>query len=229
MNGSRIGAPGGLNPNNNAKAESWISRYHSVSSCMRNPEVTIEKILKKSGTLFNTQGYKATSISDITNATGLTKGAIYRHFKSKDELEKKALYYLSDQLNERLRSVIKSQPTAGRKLRAVFAFFNTYATNPPVKGGCPLLNAAVEADDTNPVLRQGALKILKDLKDSIEIILTNGIRHQQIRRDVDRNYYATVIVAALEGAIMMSKLRGNNDDLKTVIKHLESIVSDLEI
>ena len=55
---------------------------------MRNPEQTREKILKKSGLLFNTQGYKATSISDITSATGFTKGAIYRHFKSKEELEK---------------------------------------------------------------------------------------------------------------------------------------------
>src|SRR3954470_20612725 len=99
---------------------------------MRNPDITKEKILKKSGILFNTQGYKATSISDITNATGFTKGAIYRHFKDKDELEKKALHYLSEQVNEKLRAVIKAQPTAGAKLRAVFQFFKTYATNPPL-------------------------------------------------------------------------------------------------
>ena len=55
---------------------------------MRNPELTKEEILKKSGLLFNTQGYKATSISHITTATGFTKGAIYKHFKNKEELEK---------------------------------------------------------------------------------------------------------------------------------------------
>ena len=196
---------------------------------MRNSEVTIYKILRKSATLFNTQGYKATSISDITDATGFTKGAIYRHFKSKDELEKKALYYLSEQMNEKLRTIIKAEPTAGKKLRAILAFFKTYATNPPVKGGCPLLNAAVEADDTNPVLRQGAMKILNDLKSSILIILANGIRFGQVRQNIDQNYYATIIVAALEGAIMMSKLRGNNDDLETVIRHLESLVTEIEV
>ena len=42
---------------------------------MRDPQGTRETILKKSGVLFNTQGYKATSISDITEATGFTKGA----------------------------------------------------------------------------------------------------------------------------------------------------------
>lgn len=206
-----------------------LLRYHLVSSYVRNPEVTIDKILKKSAVLFNTQGYKATSISDITDATGLTKGAIYRHFQSKDELEKQALYYLSGQMNDKLKPVIKAEPTAGRKLRAVFGFFNTYATAPPIKGGCPLLNAAIEADDTNPVLRLGALKILKDLKDSIQVILANGIRFKQLKADIDLDYYSTVIVASLEGAIMMSKLRGNNDDLKTVIKHLETLVSDIEI
>ena len=57
---------------------------------MRDADLTIEKILEKSGILFNTQGYKATSISDITDLTGLTKGAIYRHFENKQDLEKKA-------------------------------------------------------------------------------------------------------------------------------------------
>ena len=108
-------------------------------------------------------------------------------------------------------------------------FFKTYATNPPLKGGCPLLNAPVEADDTNPVLRQGAMKILNDLKSSILIILGNGIRYGQIRKDIDQNFYATIIVAALEGAIMMSKLRGSNDDLQTVIQHLESLIAEIEV
>jgi TetR/AcrR family transcriptional regulator, transcriptional repressor for nem operon len=196
---------------------------------MGNAEATIEKILQKSGVLFNTQGYKATSISDITELTGLTKGAIYRHFESKNDLEKKALYHLSSILDNKMREVIKAQPTAGTKLRAIFNFFNTYITDPPIKGGCPLLNAAVESDDTNPALRSGALKILNNLRDSIIIILNNGIKYGQLKTNIDKDFYATVVIAALEGAIMMSKLRGNNDDLKKVIKHLETLTREIEL
>jgi len=195
---------------------------------MRNPAVTIDKLLHTSGVLFNTHGYKATSLSDITKSTGLTKGAIYRHFKSKEMLELKSLYHLSSMLNEKLRVVIKAQPTAGKKLRAVFSFFNSYITNPPIEGGCPLLNAAVESDDSNPTLRQGALKILNNLRDSLLVILDNGVKHRQLRKNIDQNYYATVIIASLEGAIMMSKLRGNNDDIRVVIKHLEKLVNEIE-
>ena len=195
---------------------------------IRNPDETKQKILKKSGVLFNTQGYKATSISDITSATGLTKGAIYRHFENKAVLEKETLFHLSTVMFEILRERIRCQKTAGDKLRAIFRYFESYISNPEVKGGCPLLNAAIEADDTNPVLRREALKILDILRESVIAILKNGIRYQQIRKDTDTEYYATIIIASLEGAIMMSKLRGNNHDIKRVIKHLESLLGNIE-
>ncbi len=195
---------------------------------IRNPDETKQKILKKSGVLFNTQGYKATSISDITSATGFTKGAIYRHFENKAVLEKETLFHLSTVMFEILRERIRCQKTAGDKLRAIFRYFESYISNPEVKGGCPLLNAAIEADDTNPVLRREALKILDILRESVIAILKNGIRYQQIRKDTDTEYYATIIIASLEGAIMMSKLRGNNHDIKRVIKHLESLLGNIE-
>lgn len=195
---------------------------------IRNPDETKQKILKKSGVLFNTQGYKATSISDITSATGFTKGAIYRHFENKAVLEKETLFHLSTVMFEILRERIRCQKTAGDKLRAIFRYFESYISNPEVKGGCPLLNAAIEADDTNPVLRREALKILDILRESVIAILKNGIRYQQIRKDADTEYYATIIIASLEGAIMMSKLRGNNHDIKRVIKHLESLLGNIE-
>lgn len=196
---------------------------------MRNPEVTREKILKQSGTLFNTRGYKATSIGDITKATGLTKGAIYRHFKSKAGLEKETLAHLSGIMVETLRDEIKSQPTAGEKLRAVFRFFETYISKPVVKGGCPLMNAAVEADDAHPQLRKRAITLLDLLCSSIESIIDKGVKYGQLKSDVDKQYYATVIVAGLEGAIMMSKLRGNDDDIRRVTKHLENLITEIEL
>ena len=196
---------------------------------MRNPEVTKETILNKSGILFNTQGYKATSISNITDATGLTKGAIYRHFTSKDELEIETLIHLSGIMHETLRERVKAQATAGDKLRAVVQFFESYISDPPLEGGCPLLNAAVEADDAHPALRKTALQILNSLRSSLISILEKGIYYKQLKRGLDKEMYATIIIAALEGAIMMSKLSGNDDDIKRIIKHLEKQIAEIEI
>jgi AcrR family transcriptional regulator len=195
---------------------------------MRNPDKTKGRILKKSGVLFNTQGYKATSISNITTATGFTKGAIYRHFGSKAILEKETLFYLSTLMFERLRSKIRCETTAGNKLRAIFRYFESYISNAEVKGGCPLMNAAIEADDSNPTLRKEAVKILDILRDSVMAILKNGIRYNQIRKDIDLEFYATMFIATLEGAIMMSKLRGDNRDIKRAVKHLENQLREIE-
>lgn len=195
---------------------------------IRNPDQTKEKILTKSGILFNTHGYKATSISDITKATGYTKGAIYRHFRSKGVLEKQTLFHLSTQMFGILRARIRCEKTAGDKLRAVFNYFQSYVVNPEVKGGCPLLNAAIEADDANPTLRREAVKILDILMHSIVTILRNGIRFKQIRHDIDPEFHACIIIASLEGAIMMSKLRRNNHDIMRVIKHLDAHLASIE-
>lgn len=194
---------------------------------IRNPDETRRNILRKSGVLFNRRGYKATSISDITKATGYTKGAIYRHFDSKAKLEKATLNHLSAIVFSSLRERIRSVDTAIQKLTAVLDFFESYVTDPVVPGGCPLMNAAIEADDANPTLRREARKVLDVIQQSVIAILANGIRHKQLRRDIDKDFYATIIIASMEGAIMMSKLRGNNDDIRKVVRHLREQIQNL--
>lgn len=206
-----------------------LFRYQLVSLCVRNPEVTKETILKKAGILFNTNGYKATSLSHITEATGLTKGAIYQHFESKDVLERETLIYLSSLLFGKLRELIKREHSAGDKLRSVFNFFESYTINPPLKGGCPLLNAAIEADDANESLRIEATKMLGQLHESLVLILSNGIKHKQIKATIDKEHYATLFIAMLEGGIMMSKLHGNAQAIRRVLKHLNLLLTEIEL
>lgn len=50
------------------------------------PEITVEKILEVSQRLFLEKGYDNTKIQDIADELGMTKGAIYHHFKSKEEI-----------------------------------------------------------------------------------------------------------------------------------------------
>jgi TetR/AcrR family transcriptional regulator, transcriptional repressor for nem operon len=196
---------------------------------MRNRDETIGTILHAAGGLFNTRGYKATSIGHITDACGYTKGAIYRHFKNKEKLEEETLGYLTGLMIDHLTKRIKAQNSAVAKLRAIVSFFESYISKPPIKGGCPLLNVAVEADDSSPLLRKKAHSILEVLKNSISHILTRGIEFGQIKKTIDKNYFSTVMIATLEGGIMMSKLSRSDKDIRIVIKHLEAMISEIEI
>jgi AcrR family transcriptional regulator len=196
---------------------------------MRNAVSTKELIIKESANLFNTQGYKATSISDITKATGLTKGAIYRHFENKSDLEQQALRSLAKLMFTELGAQIMKANTFQDKMDATFAFFERYMETPLYEGGCPLLNAATEVDDTNVVLRQQTFNILAQFKASVQKIIENGIKNNQVRTKTDAAFYATIFIATLEGGIMMSRLERTPDAILKTVAHLRSVVKEISI
>ena len=195
---------------------------------IRDPERTRERILEKSGILFNSQGYKATSLSEITDATGFTKGAIYKHFKNKEALEQETVSYLFKKLTSELEIRIKAQKTAGDKLRAIFNYYELYISCPPIRGGCPLANASTEGDDANPALRKSALRMMDILRHSLRKIFENGIRYHQIKSSIDVEFFVSVIIASLQGAVMMSKLERNSTDINRIIQHLENQIAAIE-
>lgn len=195
---------------------------------IRDPERTRELILEQSGILFNSQGYKATSISEITNATGFTKGAIYKHFRNKEALEQETVFYLFKKLTADLEKRIKAEKTAGNKLRSIFRYYELYISSPPIQGGCPLANASAEGDDANPVLRKSALKMMDLLRRSLRTIIKNGIRFNQLKSTIDIEFYVTLIIVSLEGAVMVSKLERNSKDIKRIIHHLDNQITAIE-
>jgi TetR/AcrR family transcriptional regulator, transcriptional repressor for nem operon len=196
---------------------------------MRNPERTKEKILKQSGRLFNTKGYKATSLSDITNATGLTKGAIYKHFENKDKLEEEAFNSMVRLVMDELGRKIRDEKTAPGKLKAIISFYSTYVTHPVIQGGCPLLNTAIEADDANPELRKKAVRFLEMIEASLVRILDNGKKYNQLKKDLNTMQFSSLMIAVLEGAIMMSRLRNSKKDMTIAVNHLNSLIQEIEI
>ena len=190
---------------------------------MRNPIQTKAIILKESADLFNTQGYKATSLSDINKATGFTKGAIYKHFSNKEDLEQQALRSLGRTMFDILGKEIKTAKDYESKMEVVFRFFENYLSNPPYQGGCPLLNSAVESDDSNPGLRQQSFGMLVNLKSLLKRILESGKKKNQIKADTDVDQMVHVLIATLEGSMMMSKLERNNHAISTCIDFLRNV------
>jgi AcrR family transcriptional regulator len=194
---------------------------------MRDAQSTKNTILKESANLFNTQGYKATSISDITKATGFTKGAIYRHFENKSDLEQQALRSLAKLMFTELSTSIQEARTFQYKMEATFLFFEKYMDTPLYEGGCPLLNAAIEADDTNTALRQQAYNMLAQLKASLQKIISNGIENKQVKSTTDPDFYSTIFIATLEGGIMMSKLERTKKSIVQSINHGRMLVQHI--
>jgi TetR/AcrR family transcriptional regulator, transcriptional repressor for nem operon len=187
---------------------------------MSKAQETREKILREAAALFNQYGYSGSSMSDIMRVTGLQKGGIYNHFKSKDELALQAFDFAAECMRRQYLGALKGKHHAIDRLKAVISLFSTFAENPPIPGGCPLLNTAVESDDTHPALRERVQIAMDGWRALICKIINKGIAKGEVQKNVEADAVATIVISTLEGAIMMSKLYGDPIHLKRAIEHL---------
>lgn len=196
---------------------------------MQKGEHTRRHIILKSAVLFNQKGYAGCSMNDIMEATGLKKGGIYRHFKNKDEIALEAFEYAIDTVHQHFSEEIRNANTTLEKVGAFFNVYEDVINNPPIQGGCPLLNTAVDSDDTNPLLREKALGVFKIFLHMIEGIIEEGIKQGELKPDIDTKAVASFIVATLEGSIMASKLEKDNKHITYSQQQLLRYLSMLQI
>jgi len=177
---------------------------------VRKGEQTRQFIIMKSAEIFNQRGYSGSSLNEIMDSTGLKKGGIYCHFASKDELAFEAFDYAIQVMRERFREAVSGKSSARDKLLALLAIYTDVVNNPPLKGGCPMLNTAVESDDAHPGLRERAQKAMAEWLAFIKRIIQRGIKAGEFHSQVDADALASFVTSLIEGGVMMCKLDGDN-------------------
>jgi TetR/AcrR family transcriptional regulator, transcriptional repressor for nem operon len=187
-------------------------------------ERTRQLIIERSAPLFNQKGYAGASMQDIMTATGLTKGGIYGHFESKEEIALAAFEYAAGIITRQIADRVAQQEKASDKLKAILVFYKNYLVAPPIAGGCPVLNTSVEADDTNPLLRASVVKMLNRLHKAISNIVSQGIADGEFKPKTDAAHFAILFVSLIEGGIMLSKAYGDGKHLNTVIGQIEHMI-----
>jgi TetR/AcrR family transcriptional repressor of nem operon len=195
-----------------------VSDDRGTSKFMTKGEQTRRKIVEAAAPIFNQRGYEGSSLNDLMEATGLKKGGIYRHFSSKEELAAEAFDYTWEAAWKARLLHVDEKANGIEKLKQLIANFVDYRS--PVAGGCPILNTAIDADDGNPVLRARVAKALRSWLTRLQSIVNQAKERRETRADVDPKAVATLIVASLEGALMMSRLERNDDPLRRVGRHL---------
>ena len=194
---------------------------------MSKGEQTRERILARSAQLFNRLGYSGSSLSDIMRETGLEKGGIYNHFSSKEQLALEAFDYAYRLVQQRVRQALAGKLNAIERLVAIVSVFQSIVEDPPVAGGCPILNTAIEADDADEMLRDRARAAMDDLRTTIHRIVNKGIDRQEIRPGVDADEEASILIATLEGAIMLSNLYKDSIHIQRAADHIIHYIETL--
>jgi AcrR family transcriptional regulator len=192
-------------------------------------EQTRQAILERAAQVFSIYGFSGTAMSELTRETGLTKGGIYNHFGSKEALALEAFDFSVGLVQQRFRQALAGRKRAIDRLLATVEAFRSLIDDPILRGGCPILNTAVEADDAYPVLRERAQRAMGDWHQFIIRTATKGIASGELSPLADPQALATVITATLEGAVMLSKLYGDTAHMHRAVDHVTRYLLSLSI
>jgi TetR/AcrR family transcriptional repressor of nem operon len=107
-----------------------------------------------------------------------------------------------------------------RQLLAFITAFHALTLHPPVLGGCPILNTIVDSDDGDPALRERVVTVVTGWEQLIERIVGDGVAQGSMRSDINPQAVATLLIATLEGGILLARAHRSSVYLQHTIEHL---------
>jgi TetR/AcrR family transcriptional repressor of nem operon len=192
---------------------------------MGKAERTKEYITQKIAPLFNRKGYAGTSLSDMTDATGLTKGSIYGNFDDKDAVALAAFDHNMNKLIGQVRELQSTERSATGKLKAFITVYRNGSHSGVLKDGCPIINSGTEADDTHPQLKEKTNAALTRWHKSIAAIIQQGKMQGEFNEGTNSSALASLMIAMIEGGFTLSKISGDQSYLDQSLDQLEMIIA----
>ena len=188
---------------------------------------TRQRIVELAAPVFNKLGYMGASMRDLVDATGLEKGGIYNHFGSKEQLAVEAYDHAMNLVEDSLARSQREEDDAIERLQAMIRTFARGYRNPVVAGGCPIMNTAIEADDTHPELRNRARESMTLWHRLVGRIVKDGVAAGELAPGTDPYALAALLTGSLEGGLMLSRLYGDPAYTDRIVEHLTAHVESL--
>ena len=187
-------------------------------------ERTTAFIIETVAPVFNKHGYVGTSMSDLTEATGLTKGALYGNFENKEALALAAYEYSINKLLNAIDERLNIEGDSLEKLFSLTKFYRNYDIFTLDIGGCPVLNVGVDARHNNKQLAAAASETINIIEGKIALVLENGVNNSEIHLPVPPLQFAKQLYTMLQGAIAMNTITADRKYLMNTVAYLEVLV-----
>jgi AcrR family transcriptional regulator len=174
----------------------------------------------------NRTGYLATSLSSILEAVGLQKGGFYNHFASKEELTLEAFRTNAVALGDYLGTLSRAHGDPAEVLWRLLEASIDVAAGRIVPGGCPVLNAGIEADDAWEPLRQAAARSADALRRYFLLPLHRLERAGRLRAGTDVDALSYLLVAGVEGGILWARVTRDPSGQKAALDSLRLLIGE---
>jgi len=173
---------------------------------------------------FARHGYRGTSIDRIAREAGVTKGALYYHFRDKEDLLFAAVKERVGEFERKVVRDVEPARDAFTTLRQVVdtCFFHATVSNHRRF----IITLMVEALDTNPRLSEEFRGILRGMRAFLARVVRRGQRAGSMRRDVDPEAVAATIAGGIMGAEIQHYQDPEQIDLRAVLDTLVEQLAD---
>jgi TetR/AcrR family transcriptional repressor of nem operon len=183
-------------------------------------ERTRDHILGEASRLILRKGIGTTSVGEILSAAGVHKGSLYFHFRDKEEIGCEVIRQAAGRFLAFV-DVSLAGPTPRKALDNFFAAALAYHRGAGFVGGCLFGNTALETSDADRGLAGLVDAVFVAWIDRIARVIAAGQKAGEFRGDLPARDLAQQVIAALEGGIMLSRLRKNAAPLKTCIETMQ--------
>ncbi|OIP19277.1 MAG: TetR family transcriptional regulator [Betaproteobacteria bacterium CG2_30_59_46] len=191
-------------------------------------DLTRDKLLQSAFCEIHRQGFQAASIANILQDTGLTRGALYHHFPTKQAL---GLAVIDEVIKARLEGLIfKPLRESERPVEMLLEILATIDKKVPadfVVLGCPLNNLMQEMSPLNELFQARLGGVLGVWQKTLEGALKRGQKQGEIRAEVDYKAAALFVVSAWEGCIGVAKNMRSPKAFSICMKQLHGYVQGL--
>jgi TetR/AcrR family transcriptional regulator, transcriptional repressor for nem operon len=167
-------------------------------------DLSRQKIIEKSMQLFSVKGYYNTSIDSIVKATGLTKGGLYGHFRSKEEIWY-AVYDECVRIWKRLvfAGIREINDPLERIEKVVENSLQDYLGGDVFEGGCFLLNSLVDVSGQSSAMTDHVLQGFRSFSGLLRSWLEEAEQKGLLQEGLNLGEVATFLTVALNGAAPM--------------------------
>jgi TetR/AcrR family transcriptional regulator, transcriptional repressor for nem operon len=166
---------------------------------------TREKLLAEAEVLVRKRGWSGFSYADLAEAVGLRKASIHHHFPTKEDLGVGLIEAYGERYDHALETIVADSDNG---LARVEAYAKLYLNGLREEQGCLAAAMAAELAILPVRIRDGVAKFFRRHIAWLQQILAEGQTNGTIAADVEPAQSARMIVATLEGALMMERLLG---------------------
>lgn len=186
------------------------------------PRETRRAILETAAREIHEKGFRSCSLDHILAQTDVTKGALYHHFASKQELGLAIIDEVyRDMALQKWREGLRRTDNPVHDLLAVLRDLRTSACSTSVRCGCPLNNLAQEMASVDEEFRRHIEGVFEEWRHIIVEALERGKQNGTVRARLDSRKAAVFITSLIEGATGAAKNARDPGILTSAIETLE--------